>query len=274
MAKRTTWLGVISLCAAAVACTVGTYSVQATRLQVVNKSDIPIGDEPYIGSVRFRSQFGLANSTVVEVEASLNTLGDNVREGSWVNIPAEIGSWDVNTVALMSKADIFEDGRNPGIGGVLYLAMEQDHVGKPQVRDRLNSLAQQITGLLVKHVEGNKWSELAVPLALQRVQEGLTASTGGDCGLLNTRICRFFTSRIGDDFIGSASVLYVGLEDAYFKELEPKWKAAAAAFGQAWPGCSSTTSPVCSIASRTHVLDLDDPSTDGHYRMELVSTFR
>lgn len=259
---------VTTLCA----CVLGMFSVKASRLTVVGRSDTLRGDEPYLGMIRFRSQFGTPGSTDILVLDELRTLGDQVRPGSSVAIPDDVGDVEVGPASPVSREDA-DKGIQPGLGGVIYIAMEEDHGGKDAVRNTLRDTAERLRKVLEKHVEQATWSDLALPLALAKADAELASGTGdGRCGLLDTRLCKFFKSRLGDDFIGRAVAIYVDIEDAYFQELLPIWQNVAASVQQQWPGCDDISKPICPIGTRSQVLSLDDPG-DGSYRLSLEATF-
>ncbi|WP_437756958.1 hypothetical protein [Sorangium sp. So ce1389] len=259
------------------ACVQGRFTVRAARLTVTERSDRVRGDEPYLGMIRFQSRFGTRGSTDVVVLDELRTLGDQVRPGSSLPIPAEVGEVRFGATAALSRQEIVADGLQPGLGGVIYVAMEEDHGGKPEVRAVLREAAEQLRTTLVQHVEEESWSDIAFALALYQVRTGLESGAGevageGRCGLLDTRVCRFLKSRVGDDFIGHAAIIHVGIEDDYFRELLPSWTETAGLFGEQWPGCDDGSNPVCPVGTRAHALLLDGAG-DGSYRLDLEATF-
>jgi hypothetical protein len=260
----------LTLSCALLACVYGGFTVSATRLTVVKKNDVPRGDEPYLASIRFRSTYGDTGSTHVEVEDSLKTLGSQVRPGHSVSLPSEIGVKTFGTIAALDEADIAE-GRSPGMGGVLYVMMEEDHAGKDQVRKTVRARAETLRELLVENVEKVKWSKLALPLSLNAINDGLKKEGGGEaCGLMGKPFCGLI-ARIGDDFIASNGVIYVSITQPYFETLEAGWKRAAAVFHQEWPGCGSLDTPVCPVQSESHLLEFH--GKDAFYQLEVEAEF-
>ncbi|WP_437676669.1 hypothetical protein [Sorangium sp. So ce131] len=247
--------------AALSACLGGTFSVKATRLTVVERSDTLRGDEPYLGMIRFKSQFGEASSTEVVVHDELRTFGDQVRPGTSVAIPDLVGDISFGAAFSMSRDDVFDDGQQPGVAGVIYVAMDEDHGGKAQVRDDLRETAGRLRSVLVRHVEQVPWIDSALPSALKHVNDELAGSPAYSA-----------SSRRGDDYIGRAAAVYVGIEDGYFHELLPIWQDVARGLGSQWHGCDDASNPVCPIGTRPQVLTLDGPG-DGSYRLSLEATF-
>jgi hypothetical protein len=174
---------------------------------------------------------------------------------------------------VLDESDI-QQGRSPGVGGVFYVMMEEDHGGKDKVRAEVEARAQRLRELLVQNVEGSKWSSWAVPVSLKAISDELMKAGGvggGGCGLLNTRACKFFRDRLGDDFIDFNGVVYVGISPSYLATLEPSWRGVASAFGQTWPDCNSPTTPVCPAASDSHLLEFRGEGA--FYRLEVDASF-
>jgi hypothetical protein len=256
------------------ACVYGHLTVAASRLTVVSTNDRVRGDEPYFATIRFQAAYGSAGSTVVVVEDSLTTLGSRLRSGESVVPRDTVGRHDFGVLPVLDRADI-DQGNAPGVGGVFYLMMEEDHGGKSAVRAAVQARAALLRELLAAHVEQASWGPFALPQSLAAIQEGLVLGedgAGGGCGLLNTRACRFFRSRLGDDLIGFNGVIYAGISPAYFATLEPGWRALANALGTPWPDCGSAETPICPVATRAHLLEFQ--GEDALYRLAVDTTFQ
>ena len=264
-------LGGLVTCATIAACTTGYASIRASRLLVVDRNDTLRGDEPYLGAIQWASIYGEPESTRVTVYDALTSLGSQVRPGESRSVPEEVGAAPFGLVSVLSRDDVEREGHSPGIGGVIYVALEEDHGGRSQVRERLHEVAAELEEILVEHVEQETWDRFAVPLTLQAIQEGLSDGEPGSCGILNSRACRWFRGRLGDDFIGQATLIYVGVDQPYFDVLVPTWRAAAGLSRATWPECGDAVSPVCPVVGGTHELQLG--GGDGEYRLTTTLTF-
>ncbi len=255
------------------ACTLGDFYLQATLLTVHERNDRFRGDEPYLGVIRWQGVFDTPGSVEVEVFDELVTLGSQVRPGRSVAIPAEIGMVDFGTVGILNQADI-DRGDNPGVGGVIYVAMEEDRVGKDVVRATLANIASELESVLVEQLENQAWSTSALPLTLQAVDERLSSTDGNEgCGLLNTRLCRFVRGRLGDDFIGQAALIYVGLEPEAFDALAPQWQAIADLFGSNWPACNDNQIALCAPSTRGRTHSLEFNGEDAQWSLDVFTRF-
>jgi hypothetical protein len=173
---------------------------------------------------------------------------------------------DFGTVGLVNKNDVENGVSHPMIAGIIYVAMEEDLVGKDQVSSALKQRATDLQSLLQQHVETGEWFQgLGLGLALQNVSDGLKSTTGG-CGLLDTKLCHWFTGLIGDDLIGQGMSIFVNIDNAYFQEVADK----IAVFSSEWPLCSDTNTPICPLQNSSFVIDLNAPG-DGHYSLQATS---
>lgn len=259
-------LGVAGLAGLLIACAVTTFSMKANRLTVISPNQGVLGDKPYLGSIQFRSTFGVAGSTAVTTNTTLTVLNNHMKSGDSVAIPDSIGLNDFGSISVITKADVVERNYHPSIMGVIYVAMEKDIVGEDQVRAALNQRAADLQSLLTQFVEPGAWyNGLGLGLALQNVSAGLKGQTGG-CGLFDTRLCHWFTGWIGDDVIGQGMAIFVNIDNSYFTEIS----GTLSALSDAWPQCSDTNTPICPVQNGTYTIDLNAPG-DGHYALQATS---
>jgi hypothetical protein len=192
-------------------------------LRVVEKQDDNRRDEPYLGVIRFQTEFGRTDSTEVTFSGHKVDL-PSAAAGETVDVPAELAEQLTFPDFPVRSEDSVGEGVS--IAGALIVAMEEDDfgwdpVGGDGVKASLNDTRQCLEDAFRAHVETREFTPGDLLLALQDVQSHLEAecpSRGGLSGL--ERVLRGLLSLFGrssDDLMGSAFLLQIGVDPDFFE---------------------------------------------------------
>jgi hypothetical protein len=196
--------------------------IDPAALRVVEKQESSRHDEPYLGVVRFESEFGRPDSTEVTFSGTKVKLPP-AEAGEMVDVPNDLA--DLLTFPdfpVRSEATV---GEGVSIAGAVIVAMENDDfgwdpVGGDGVKASLRDTRACLEDALRAQVETRAYSDGNLLLALQGVRSHLEAQCPGQGGLSGlekvlVNLLQLF-GRSPDDLMGSVFLVQVGVDPDYF----------------------------------------------------------
>jgi hypothetical protein len=216
-------------------------------------------DEPYFAVVRFSTRFGAPGSTHVEFIDAKVQLGP-VREGGEADFPA----WIQDALEFGERSFRTDPtGTNVSVDGVMFVAMEDDLAGwdpltSEGVRDTVMNTADCLESAFIEDIESKEWSLITFGAALLNVGSKLE-----NCNeiTLHGKIKQL----IGDDPMGSAFIVRLGVSDSYFKDAVAPLFAGGRPDMSGNADCQEVIYPGCVPFLATPCAMRDDPNAFTRY---------
>lgn len=144
------------------------FEIRPTEL-TVNRQNEGGGDDPFLGVLFFRSSIGVPGSTLVEVLDLLSLISEDVTEG--VTIP-------INDSAAMVVRDIGMQGNIATLISTVFVAIEEDQIGRSVVREKLKEAATRSAFFLAQTAEDPN-DTLSIIVDFEGFVENLKNATQG-----------------------------------------------------------------------------------------------
>lgn len=219
MERKTAGCVCVGIVATLVACDL---RIDPAALTITEKQSDGRYDKPYLGVVRFQSEFGRRDSTDVTFS------GEKVRiaaaeEGEMVDVPNELAEELTFPDFPVRSEDTVDAGVS--IAGAVIVAMEGDDfgwdpVGGDGVKESLRDTRTCLEDALRAQVETRRFTPGSLLLALDGIRSDLEENCPGRGGLSGLeRVLKGLLSLFGqspDDLMGSVFLVQVGVDPDFF----------------------------------------------------------